>query len=168
MKCMVLVAAALFVVPTFAQTPDDEKTIKNLELEWVSHVGSSKADIDFAKRVMDDKLISIDDIGRIINLSLADVEKLAKAEPDLKSSGECTELKIQFYGPDTAIATYKAHFVQTGHKNKKDDVDADIACLDVWKKLNGQWKAIGGTNTSTKPIPPERYKAESPQGTPTS
>lgn len=92
---------------------------------------------------------------------------MSRAEPDLKSSGNCTELQIQFYGPDTAIATYKAHFVQTGHKNKKDDLDVDLACLDVWKKLNGEWKAVGGTNTSTKPLPADAYQTPPTPSAPT-
>jgi hypothetical protein len=37
---------------------------------------------------------------------------------------------------------------------------------DMWKKLNGQWKVLGGTNTSTKPVPPEMYKMETPPGVP--
>jgi hypothetical protein len=88
------------------------------------------------------------------------------SDPDVKSSGETTNLKIYFYGPDAAIATYNVHFIQTGHKDKKYNSDLELSCLDVWKKLNGEWKALAGSNTSTKPVPPEMYKMEMPPNFP--
>lgn len=166
MKCIAVVAAALIGVAAFAQGSDDEKVIRKLEQEWPTHIGGSQADIDFQKRVTADKFITIDNVGRITSFTLSDIEAMAKADPDVKSSGETTNLKIQFYGSDTAIATYNVHFKQTGHKDKKFDLEFDLACLDVWKKINGQWKAVGGTNTSTKPLSPEMYKMEPPPGTP--
>lgn len=166
MKWTVVVVAALLAGAVFAQKADDEKIIRNLEQEWVTHVGSSQADIDFAKRVLPDKEISIDTVGRIYPLTISDVENMAKADPEVKSSGEVKNLKIQFFGSDTAIATYNVHFLQTGHKDKKFNLDVDMACLDVWYKIHGQWKAVGGTNTSTKPLPSEMYKMEMTPGMP--
>jgi hypothetical protein len=101
---------------------------------------------------------TIDNVGHIIVYSGKDIDALAKADPDVKSSGETTNLKIYFYGPDTAIATYNVHFIQTGHKDKKYNSDLELSCLDVCKKLNGERKALAGSNTSTKPVPPEMYK----------
>ena len=109
---------------------------------------------------------TIDNVGHIIVYSGKDIDALAKADPDVKSSGETTNLKIYFYGPDTAIATYNVHFIQTGHKDKKYNSDLELSCLDVWKKLNGEWKALAGSNTSTKPVPPEMYKMEMPPNFP--
>jgi hypothetical protein len=77
---------------------------------------------------------TIDNVGHIIVYSGKDIDALAKADPDVKSSGETTNLKIYFYGPDTAIATYNVHFIQTGHKDKKYNSDLELSCLDVWKK----------------------------------
>ena len=163
---MVAVVIALVAVAAFAQSADEEKVIRKLEQEWPTHLGASQTDIDFTKRIMADRAIIIDNVGHIISLSLSDVEAMAKADPGVKSSGETTNLKIQFYGSDTAIATYNVHLTMTGHKDKKFDLESDLACLDVWKKVNGQWKAIGGTNTSTKPLSPEMYKMEPPPGMP--
>ena len=166
MKWMVMVVMTLISGAAFAQTPEDEKIIRKLEQEWPSHIGFTQADIDFQKRIMTDKMITIDNVGHIIVYSGKDIDALAKADPDVKSSGETTNLKIYFYGPDTAIATYNVHFIQTGHKDKKYDSDLELSCLDVWKKLNGQWKALAGSNTSTKPVPPEMYKMEMPPNFP--
>jgi hypothetical protein len=166
MKCMVVVALALVAIPASAQTSEDEKTIRKLEQEWPSHIGLTQADIDFQKRIMTDKMITIDNVGHIIVYSGKDIDALAKADPDVKSSGETTNLKIYFYGPDTAIATYNVHFIQTGHKDKKYNSDLELSCLDVWKKLNGEWKALAGSNTSTKPVLPEMYKMEMPPNFP--
>jgi hypothetical protein len=168
MKRMVALAVAFIAIAAFAQSPNDEKVIRELEQEWPNHIGGSQADIDFQKRVTDKQFVSIDNVGRITSFTLSDIEAMAKADPDVKSSGETTNLKIQFYGSDTAIATYNAHFKQTGHKDKKFDLELELACLDVWKKINGQWKAVGGTNTSTKPLSPEMYKMAPPPGTPIS
>jgi len=166
MKCMLVMALALVAIPASAQTSEDEKTIRKLEQEWPSHIGLTQADIDFQKRIMADKMITIDNVGHIIAYSGKDIDALAKTDPDVKSSGETTNLKIYFYGPDTAIATYNVHIIQTGHKDKKYNLDLELSCLDVWKKLNGQWKALAGSNTSTKPVPPEMYKMEMPPNFP--
>jgi len=166
MKCMLVMALALVAIPASAQTSEDEKTIRKLEQEWPSHIGLTQADIDFQKRIMADKIITIDNVGHIIAYSGKDIDALAKTDPDVKSSGETTNLKIYFYGPDTAIATYNVHIIQTGHKDKKYNLDLELSCLDVWKKLNGQWKALAGSNTSTKPVPPEMYKMEMPPNFP--
>ncbi len=166
MKFIAVAAVALIAVATFAQSSDDEKVIRKLEQEWPARVGGSQADIDFQKRIMADKFITVDNVGHITSFTPSDVETMAKADPDVKSSGETTNLKIQFYGSDTAIATYNVHFTQTGHKDKKFNLESELACLDVWKKINGQWKVVGGTNTSTKPLAPEMYKMEPPPGMP--
>jgi hypothetical protein len=138
----------------------------SFEQEWIMHTGSSKADIDFAKRIMPEKSIVVDNVGRISEFSVSDVEKMADADPGVKSSGEITNVKVHFYGSDTAIATYKSHFVQTGHKDSKFDLDLNSASLDVWKKMNGQWKVVGGTYTSIKPLPAEMYQMALPPGAP--
>jgi len=65
MKSMVLVTMALIAVAAFAQKADDEKTIRQLEQEWIMHIGASKADIEFAKRIMPEKSIVVDNVGRI-------------------------------------------------------------------------------------------------------
>ena len=76
----------------------------------------------------------------------------------MKSSGEMKDLKVRFFGSDTAIATYSGHFSQMGHKNKKIDFEGDFACLDVWYRVNGQWKEIASTTTSTTPMPSEEWE----------
>jgi len=126
-KYMFVVVAALIGVGALAQTSDDEKIIRQLEQEWIMHTGASKADIDFAKRIMPEKSIMVDNVGRISEFSVSDIEKMAKADPDVKSSGEITDLKVHFYGSDTAIATYKSHFIQMGHQDKKYDMDLNSA-----------------------------------------
>ena len=47
------------------------------------------------------------------------------------------------------------------------DLDLNLACLDVWKKMNGQWKVVDGTNTPTEPLSTEMYKMEPSPGMPT-
>ena len=166
MKCIAAVAVALIAFAAFGQGSDDEKAIRKLEQEWIMHSGSSKADIDFEKRIVADNFFLVDYVGRITKISVSDLENMAKADPDVKSSGEINNLKIQFYGADTAIATYTGHFALTGHKDKKFDIEFDFASLDVWHKQGGQWKVLGNTNTSTKPLSPEIYKVEPSPGMP--
>jgi hypothetical protein len=166
MKWMCLVAAGLVAVVALAQKSDDERIIENLERENANHIGTSKADLEFYKRIAPEKFITIDAFGHIYHITVSDVENYAKTDPDVKSSGDITNLEIHLYGSNTAVATYRAHFAQTGHKDKKYDVDLEITCLDVWHKVNGQWKLVSGSNTSTKPLPAEMYKMEPPPGTP--
>jgi hypothetical protein len=166
MKWIGVLAAGLIAVAAFAQKSDDEKIIANLEKENANHVGTSKADLEFYKRIAPEKYIGIDAFGRIFQITVSDVENYAKTDPNVKSSGEPTKLEVHLYGSDTAIATFHAHFVQTGHRDNKNDVDQDITCLDVWRKVNGQWKLLGGSNTSTKPLPAEMYQLAPPPGTP--
>ncbi len=44
MKHLVLLATIVIAASSFAQTPDDEKTIRKLEQDWIMHSGADKAD----------------------------------------------------------------------------------------------------------------------------
>ena len=165
MKYLVLFGGflALVVAGAFAQkSGDDEKTIRSLEQEWIMHAGSSQTDVAYNKRILAEKSLYVDPFGHLYTFTYSDFDKMAKEDPNVKSSGEIKDLKIVFYGPDLALATYKAHFIQTGHKDEKFNQDMDFTALDTWQKQHGTWKLLADTNTSTKPVLAEMYKVEFP------
>lgn len=85
MKWMCALAVGLAAVSAFAQKSDDESTIANLERENANHIGTSKADLEFYKRVTSEKFLNIDPIGHIYHITVSDVENWAKTEPAVKS-----------------------------------------------------------------------------------
>jgi hypothetical protein len=170
MKYFLAGTAVLLLTVTsslLGQKSEDEQTIRSAEEGWVSHMGGTPEDLAFFKRILPEQGgLTIDSVGRIFPFSFSDAEKQFKADFNVKFTGGITNLKINFYGLDTAVATYSTSFVQTGHKDKKFDSNDTLTCLDVWHKMNGQWKFVAGSNTSTKPLGPEAYHSELPPGTP--
>jgi ketosteroid isomerase-like protein len=166
--CLSLLMVVICPTRTSSQSTSDEETLKKLELEGATHAGTSDADIAFGKKVNSERVMTVDPLGHVSDLTPGDVEKMSvgmrKADPDVKTSIEIHDIKIRISG-DTAIVTYAGTYNATGHKDARYDVpNAKFVAVDTWQKQLGKWKILAQAFVSADPIPGDVYKLPPPPG----
>lgn len=166
--CLSLLMVVICPTRTSSQSTSDEETLKKLELEGATHAGTSDADIAFGKKVNSERVMTVDPLGHVSDLTPGDVEKMSvgmrKADPDVKTSIEIHDIKIRISG-DTAIVTYAGTYNATRHKDARYDVpNAKFVAVDTWQKQLGKWKILAQAFVSTDPIPGDVYKLPPPPG----
>ncbi len=162
------VFALVMGMRTSSKPPSDEETLKNLEMEGAKHSGFSDADVAFQKGLVGTRLISIDPLGHVYDMTPTSMEKivvaLRTANPDAKVSSEIHDIKVSISG-DTAVVTYGGTYTSSGFKDPNANISAGhFVTVDTWQKQSGKWKLIAGATVSTDPIPAEAYKVPAVTG----
>jgi hypothetical protein len=132
---LALALAPLAVTIASGKTSDAEKTIEQLEKEWVNSVVTGDATV--AERIEADDIISTAPDGSVSHKA-DDVEGI-KTKKLIASSIDIADMKVRVYGK-TAVANFR--FIGKGMKYGDQDLSGEYRETDTWVMSGGKWQVV--------------------------